>query len=155
MIQRSHGKRLTLLLIFPCSGTTSRAPYVIMVSRHGLIASQAPPMRMLVKYRGIRRIAQRATVPSALEGQGKRRKKHPHFFNRCAPRRLSPTTAWVEHPTTARTETLVSYNHFWDVWGLCGWFTQQAGAGAVLGLHNITSLLLFAYLFNILFLKLR
>lgn len=79
MIQRSHGKRLTLLLIFPCSGTTSRAPYVIMVSRHGLIASQAPPMRMLVKYRGIRRIAQRGTVPSALRGWGNDVKNIPTF----------------------------------------------------------------------------
>ena len=63
------------------------------VSRHGLTASQAPPTRLLVKYRWSRRIAQRATVPSALEGQGKRCKKHPHFFIRCAPWRLSPTTA--------------------------------------------------------------
>ena len=48
-------------------------------SRHGVSTSQAPPMRLLVKYRGIRRIAQRGTVPSALRGRGYDVKNIPIF----------------------------------------------------------------------------
>ena len=79
MIQRSHGKRLTLLLIFPCSGSLSRFMNVESYSRHGVSTSQAPPMRLLVKYRWNRRIAQRATVPSALRGWGNDVKNIPTF----------------------------------------------------------------------------
>jgi len=79
MMQRSHGTGLSLLFIF--SLLWDIEPYTARhrVSRHGLTASQAPPTRLLVKYRWSRRIAQRATVPSALRGWGNDVKNIPTF----------------------------------------------------------------------------
>ena len=79
MIQRSHGKRLTLFLIF--SLLWDNEPYTARhrVSRHGLTASQAPPRRLLVKYRWNRRTTQCVTVSSALEGGGNDVKNIPTF----------------------------------------------------------------------------
>ena len=44
------------------------------------LATPKPNLLDACKYIQSRRIAQRATVPSALRGKGKRCKKHPHLF---------------------------------------------------------------------------
>ena len=78
-MQRSHGTGLSLLFIFSLLWVKSRFMNVESYSRHGVSTSQAPPTRLLVKYRWSRRTTQCVTVSSALEGGGNDVKNIPTF----------------------------------------------------------------------------
>ena len=102
--------------------------------------SQAPPRRLLVKTRGTRRIAQRATVQSALRGAGERLKKHPQLFHRECSFLAVAYHHWVEHPIGKDSEVVLSQIGEHQKWDDKDWRVHSTGGslGAVLGLHKFT-----------------